>query len=146
MVQRLALLKARSVAASARGRVVLAADTMVVLGDRVLGKPADHKEARRMLRDLQGREHQVLTGVAVLRAGKVVEAFLERTTVRFGWIPGRALKGYLSTRIPYDKAGGYDIQGAAGGWIVGIVGDYFNVMGLPLQRSLECLRRAGKDR
>jgi septum formation protein len=144
MVQRLASLKAGSVSALARGLVVLAADTVVVSRGRVLGKPRDREEARRTLLDLQGRGHRVLTGVALFREGRAIEAFVERTLVRFGRVPPRVLEGYLSTPIPYDKAGGYDIQGAAGEWITGIDGDYFNVMGLPLQRTLESLRKAGK--
>lgn len=96
-----------------------------------------------MLQALEGREHEVWTGVALVKDGRTVSAFTDRTKVRFGRIPPLEMRAYLRTDAPYDKAGGYDIQGKAGDWIAGIRGDFFNVMGLPLSRTLRELRRRG---
>lgn len=143
MVRRLALAKALSVSKLRSGRWVLGADTTVAVGKRVLEKPSGPREARRMLRALEDREHEVWTGVALVKDGRPICVFTERTWVRFGKIPTLEMRAYLGSGAPYDKAGGYDIQGKAGDWIAGIRGDFFNVMGLPLSRTLRELRKRG---
>jgi len=139
MVKRLAMKKADAARRRDPGDPILAADTVVALGKKIFGKPRDILEARRMLLELEGKWHQVWTGVAFLHGRKRPKTFVECTGVRFRKIPRGELEAYLRTRAPYDKAGGYDIQGRAGDWIAQIHGDYLNVMGLPLQRTLEVL-------
>ena len=147
-VQRLALEKAQAVWERHRNAddsvdplIVLGADTAVVLDGEVLGKPADQTDARRMLELLSGRTHQVLTGIAaVSRRGMVSE--VEITQVFFDLIEEPELVHYLMSQEPIDKAGAYGIQGYAARWIPRIEGCYFNVMGLPLSRTIALLARA----
>jgi len=147
-VQRLALEKAQAVWERHRNDdddadplIVLGADTAVVLDGEVLGKPADQTDARRMLELLSGRTHQVLTGIAaVSRRGMVSE--VEITQVFFDLIEEPELVHYLMSQEPIDKAGAYGIQGYAARWIPRIEGCYFNVMGLPLSRTIALLARA----
>jgi septum formation protein len=107
----------------------------------MMGKPADQADARRMLEALAGRTHQVLTGIAaVSRAGVVSE--VEITQVFFNLIDERELVRYLASGEPLDKAGAYGIQGYASRWIPRIEGCYFNVVGLPLARTMQLLERA----
>jgi septum formation protein len=111
--------------------IVLGADTEVVLGDAVLGKPADVREAEAMLRSLAGREHTVITGICLRHAaGAVVGS--ESTLVWFTKMDDREIAEYAATGEPLDKAGGYAIQGLASKFVERIEGCYFNVMGLPL--------------
>jgi septum formation protein len=147
-VQRLALEKAQAVWERRRNDddsadpvIVLGADTAVVLDGEVLGKPVDQADARRMLQLLSGRTHQVLTGIAaVSRRGMVSE--VEITQVFFDLIEEPELVHYLMSSEPLDKAGAYGIQGYAARWIPRIEGCYFNVMGLPLARTIALLARA----
>ena len=121
--------------------VVLGADTTVVAGNEILAKPADASDARRMLRRLSGRTHQVLTGIAVAtRTG--TESAVETTHVVFAEIPDCELDHYCATAEPLDKAGAYGIQGYAARWIPRIEGDYFNVMGLPIARTVRLIQQA----
>jgi septum formation protein len=121
--------------------IVLGADTTVVLDNEILGKPADAADARAMLRRLSGRTHQVLTGIAAAtRAG--ISSAVESTDVTFAEIPEAALDLYCATPEPLDKAGAYGIQGYAARWIPRIDGDYFNVMGLPIARTIELIHDA----
>jgi septum formation protein len=141
-VLRLAREKARAVG----GEVVLAADTAVVLGDEVLGKPADAADARRMLEALSGTEHEVLTAVCVRRAGG--EGALEldalaATAVRFARLSPAEIDWYVGTGEPLDKAGAYAIQGAGGAFVLSVAGSVSNVVGLPLAETADLLRRAG---
>ncbi len=131
-VERIALMKGRDVAAGAApGDIVVAADTLVFLDGAPLGKPADRGEAARMLRALSGREHTVITGLAVLsRAGERVSH--ESTAVRFLPLTTAQIDWYVNTGEPMDKAGAYGIQGLGAMLIEGIRGDYFNVVGLPV--------------
>ena len=118
--------------------VVLGADTTVVCDGEILAKPADAADAKRMLRRLSGRVHEVLTGVAVAtRAG--VASGVETTEVTFAEIPEAELDAYSATAEPMDKAGAYGIQGYAARWIPRIDGDYFNVMGLPIARVVRLI-------
>jgi septum formation protein len=125
--------------------IVLGADTTVVCDGVVLAKPEDPADAKRMLRRLSDRVHEVLTGVAVVTHAGVVSG-VETTEVVFSEIPEAELDLYCATAEPMDKAGAYGIQGYAARWIPRIDGDYFNVMGLPIARvvrMIEAVRRAG---
>jgi septum formation protein len=116
---------------NSEGLVVLGADTTVTLDGLILGKPTDAAEATRMLRLLSGRTHRVITGVAVVTASGT-EVAAEVTGVQFLTLSDADIAGYIATGEPMDKAGAYAIQGRAAQWIPRIVGDYFNVVGLPL--------------
>jgi septum formation protein len=121
--------------------IVLGADTTVVCDNEILAKPADSADAKRMLRRLSGRTHQVLTGIAaVTRAGAT--SAVETTDVTFSPIPELELDLYCATTEPFDKAGAYGIQGYAARWIPRIDGDYFNVMGLPIARTVGLIEEA----
>lgn len=128
----LALAKARRVAERSPERVVLGADTLVILGDAVLGKPRDAAEALYMLSRLSGSSHEVVTGVAVLIPGEDQRTGFAATRVTFGRWPAGAMAAYAASGAPLDKAGAYGIQDAAGPWIQDLAGCYFNVVGLPL--------------
>jgi septum formation protein len=145
LVQRLANAKADLVTARAVGpAIVLAADTVVALGDKILGKPGSIEEARRMLQQLSGRTHSVLTGVALVRLPDGERRqFTESTLVHFRPVADEELSWYLASEEPYDKAGAYAIQGVAGRYIPRIEGCYFNVVGLPLSRVLTELQTLG---
>ncbi len=113
--------------------IVLGADTIVVLGDRVLEKPADASDARAMLESLSGRSHIVITGICLRHPrGAVVDA--ESTTVHFAPLDSAEIEAYVASGEPMDKAGAYGIQGLASKFVDYIEGCYFNVMGLPLAR------------
>jgi len=141
MALRLAVAKARS-AAIDESRIVLAADTVVVLGERVFGKPEDCDDAIDMLEALSGHTHRVLTGVAVLaQAG--IRTTLSATEVKFREIrPDEAL-AYWQSGEPCDKAGAYAIQGLGGVFVEGISGSYSGVVGLPVFETVQLLRDAG---
>ncbi len=135
---------ARSKAGEVAGRVdcdlLIAADTVVVLDDQILEKPASDDEAKRFLRRLSDRHHTVLTGVC-LYAGEVVVQFVEQTKVKFAALPDSVIEAYVRSGEPLDKAGAYGIQGIGGSLVTGIDGCYFNVMGLPMHRvALEIAR------
>jgi septum formation protein len=118
--------------------IVLGADTTVVCDGDILAKPADAEDAKRMLRRLSGRTHEVLTGVAVVtRAGAVSD--VETTSVTFISIPEDELDSYCASGEPMDKAGAYGIQEYAARWIPRIDGCYFNVMGLPIARVVRMI-------
>ena len=120
--------------------VVIAADTIVVCGGRVLGKPHSEEEAVSMLRLLSGRDHQVMTGGTVV-TGETREIFTEVTDIHFRKLSEREIRAYVATGEPMDKAGAYGIQGGAALFCSRMVGDYYNVMGLPVCRLGETLRR-----
>ena len=126
------------------GDVVIAADTIVVLRDRVLGKPADKNEAIGMLRALSGRDHQVMTGITVLRDEKTI-THTEITDVHFRPLTEEEILRYVETGEPMDKAGAYGIQGFAAPFVEGIRGDYYNVMGLPVCRLEQMLRQIAPE-
>jgi septum formation protein len=134
LVERLAREKAE---ASARARLfglVLGADTVVVVDDAVLGKPRDEADARRMLRLLRGRWHEVLTGVALVRAEDArASVSHERTRVKFAEMSDAEVEWYVATGEPSDKAGAYAVQGRGALFIERIEGDYWNVVGLPVR-------------
>jgi septum formation protein len=139
-VLRVARAKARAIA----GDVVLAADTAVVLGAEILGKPADRADARRMLRALSGTVHEVLTAVVVRRAAIRLELdAVVATKVRFAPLGPAEIDWYVGTGEPLDKAGAYAIQGAGGAFVLGVEGSVSNVVGLPVAETAALLRRAG---
>lgn len=135
---RLAREKAETVAPSHPGAPVLGADTTVILGDEILGKPVDAADARRMLRALSGKTHQVVTAVCLVMDGHAHE-HVETTTVFMRAIPEPEIDAYIASGEPLDKAGAYAIQGGAAKWIYRIEGDYFNVVGLPVAAVWELL-------
>jgi len=144
LVEALARRKARAVAGGRPEDVVLGADTVVVLDGEVLGKPAGPEEAKCMLRKLQGREHEVFTGVCVVCSARGFESYAhERTRVRFLPMSEDEIAGYVATEEPLDKAGAYAIQGLGSLYVEGITGDYFNVVGLPLRLAARLLKEAG---
>lgn len=141
-VRRLALEKAAAGLAQAGEGVVVAADTTVVQGDAVLGKPASLDEALAMWRRLSGGEHAVLTGIAV-GDHRRLQAQVVRTTVRFRAIDEDEMRAYWASGEPQDKAGGYAIQGLGAIFVTGIEGSYSNVVGLPLAETAALLGAAG---
>jgi len=148
MVSRLAEAKARAaitpVNAAKEDCIVIGADTTVELDGEIFGKPRDAAHAREMLASLGGRTHQVLTGVFLLRLpdGDAYSA-VESTSVTFTHLERGEIEAYVASGEPFDKAGGYAIQGRAGRYIPKIEGCYFNVVGLPLARLYALLRELG---
>ena len=130
-VQRLAEEKAESIAAQYPDSIVLAADTTVVIDGQIIGKPADLDDARRMLKMLSGRWHDVLTGVAVKQDGSIVIG-MERTGVKFSAMSNAEVEFLARMGDPLDKAGAYAVQAQAALFIEQIRGDYWNVVGLPI--------------
>jgi septum formation protein len=139
-VERLAREKALSVA----GELVLGADTTVVVRDAVLEKPVDSADALRMLQQLQGRTHQVVTSVALV-AGDSVHQATDVTNVTFRRADDDFLEAYVATGEPMDKAGAYGIQGYGAALIERIEGDFFSVMGLPVRLVLSLMQEAGRE-
>lgn len=134
MVEPLSLRKAQAAAGRAGAEdLILAADTVVALDGRVLGKPRDQEDAFAMLSALSGREHRVYTGVTVLRGGQAATEH-EETAVAFRALSPEEIRDYIATGEPMDKAGAYGIQGVGALLVQGIRGDYCNVVGLPLFR------------
>jgi len=139
--QRLAREKAGDVAQQRPGRCVLAADTVVIAGAHLFGKPTDRDDARRMLRVLSGRTHRVLTAVALVQAdGHIAETAVE-SEVEFRQLTAGEIEAYLDSGEPFDKAGAYAIQGLAQKFVIGVRGSYSNIIGLPMDEVLELLRR-----
>ena len=143
-VVRLARMKALKAAEKHKDRWVLAADTIVVIDGKILGKPRDRREAEEMLQLLSDREHRVITGYCLMQAssrrsreGKVI------TRVRFKALSSEEIRWYLNTGEPFDKAGGYAIQGKAAFMVKEINGSYTNVVGLPLTEVVEALKELG---
>jgi septum formation protein len=128
---RLATEKAEAVAVKHPDKMVLGADTVVIVGREVLGKPVDGADADRMLRMLRDHSHQVSTGIALVTRGKIM-THVENTTVVVREITDAEIQDYIASGEPMDKAGAYAIQGRASRWISRIEGDYFNVVGLPV--------------
>ena len=142
-VARVSYLKAMAVPREA-GDIVVAADTIVVCEGKVLGKPRDEAHAVSMLELLSGRDHQVMTGYTVLR-GERFETVTEVTDIHFRELTRREIERYVATGEPMDKAGSYGIQGGAALFCSHMVGDYYNVMGLPVCRLGQTLRRIAPE-
>jgi septum formation protein len=143
-VLRLAAEKARKVAGRHGGGLVIAADTVVVLDDRIIGKPEDEAEARRILERLAGKTHRVYTGVAVAdAAGGSVESKVACSRVTMSAMGKGEIAGYVATGEPLDKAGAYAVQGLGGRFVSRVSGSLSNVIGLPLEELAELLEEAG---
>ncbi len=149
LVERLALSKAQAVSKLYPQLPILAADTVVVQGGRIYGKPQNKAEAFETIMSLQGTKHEVWTGAALVwQKQKIQLSYREKTTVFFRQLSKNEIVRYLNSKEPYDKAGAYDIQGTAAGWIKKWEGDYFNVMGLPIQwvvqqiELINCLKKS----
>ena len=134
--------KARAVGQVFPGRLVLAADTIVVVDRQILGKPHSPREARDMLHRLSGRSHTVMTGFCLWQDG-VSDVHVEQTYLRFKPLSDGEIDAYVATGSPMDKAGAYGIQDQAAVFVEALEGDYYNVMGLPLCALTKCLRRRG---
>jgi septum formation protein len=145
LVQRLAGAKAERAAAREKTPViVIGADTEVVLDGTVLGKPRSDDDARQMLTRLAGRMHSVITGVMLIRVPDGERcSFVASTQVEFAKISPDEIRRYVATAEPFDKAGGYAIQGRAGCYIPRVEGCYFNIVGLPLARLYQALLKLG---
>lgn len=144
LVRSLARRKAAAVARLRPSDTVIGADTVVVLNGMILGKPADSRDACAMLSMLEGKEHEVFTGVCVICRDKGIEDCLhEVTKVRFCPMSKADIENYVATGEPMDKAGAYAIQGLGSLFVSGITGDYFNVVGLPLRLTASMLIEAG---
>ncbi|HYH14926.1 MAG TPA: Maf family nucleotide pyrophosphatase [Flavisolibacter sp.] len=133
--------KARAVLPLANNKTVIAADTIVVLGQEIIGKPKDREDAIAILSKLSGQHHQVITGVSIMNADKEV-VFADVTDVEFHSLDREQLIFYVDKYKPYDKAGAYAIQEWIG--VVGIkriTGDFYNVMGLPVSRVVQALQQ-----
>lgn len=144
MVEELSRRKCAEIAVSRPDDLIIAADTVVAVEDRILGKPHSEEQAAQMLRLLSGREHRVYTGLTVSRAGEAVTEH-EVTSVRFRPLSQADIRRYIATGEPMDKAGAYGVQGYGCVLVEGIVGDYYNVMGLPVCRLARLLARFGVD-
>lgn len=123
-------------------RPILAADTTVVIDEQILGKPADMAEAVEMIQVLSGRTHQVITSIALHHDGNVWDT-TQRSDVVFTPLSNKMIQAYCATPEPYDKAGGYGIQGLASIFIQDIAGSYSGIMGLPLFETAQLLQKAG---
>ena len=137
-VARVSRLKAEAICPKADD-IVIAADTIVVCENRTLGKPKDAQDAFSMLKLLSGRDHQVMTGLTVLGKGKCVTC-TEVSHIHFRQLTDREILDYIATGEPMDKAGSYGIQGGAALFAEKLVGDYYNVMGLPVCRLYQILK------
>jgi septum formation protein len=140
--ERLARDKANAVAMRDPDLITIAADTIVVINRKVLGKPVDEEDAARMLAMLSGREHMVITAVAVSR-GKKLRSAIEEVKVKFRRLREEEIEAYIATGEPMDKAGAYGIQGYGATIVERVEGDYFAVMGLPLVRLIGLMRDVG---
>lgn len=129
----LAKIKALDISKKFPDSLVIGADTVVLADGKILGKPKTKVDAEKMLRMLSGKEHKVITGCAVVKDG-VCSTFTEETVVEFFRLSDEEIDNYISSDEPYDKAGGYGIQGTGCLLVKGIKGDYFNVVGLPIAK------------
>ncbi|MEO0023406.1 MAG: Maf family protein [candidate division WOR-3 bacterium] len=140
----LALLKALSCTPKVKNGIIIGTDTIVVISNRILGKPANPTAAKRMLKLLSNKTHQVITGIALIKMPeKKIYADVETTRVTFRALTDEEIESYISTPEPYDKAGAYAIQGRAGLFVERISGCYLNVIGLPVSLLLKLLQDAG---
>src|SRR5882762_4125294 len=146
-VKRLALSKAQKVAREFTEGLVLGADTTVLVEEEMLGQPLDDDDARRMLKLLSGKWHEVLTGVALLRADEHAQRLVdhETTRVRFARMSEEEIDWYVATGEPRGKAGAYGIQGPAALFVEEIQGDYFNIVGLPVRLVYELIRKIKQE-
>ncbi len=140
---RMAREKAQTVSSRFPAAIVIGADTIVVCETRILEKPADAHDARRMLAMLSGRTHTVVTAFALARGGNILESSPVESRVTFRELSKAEIDDYVATDEPFDKAGAYGIQGVGGGFISRVEGSRDNVMGLPTERVVAALARCG---
>ena len=143
-VQRVATTKALTIAQHYPDALVIAADTIVCIGDEILGKPKDYQDARRMWLQLSGQRHQVKTTVVVAHSNRLLHDTVS-TTVSFKDLSEAEMLQYWQTGEPQDKAGAYAIQGRAAAWVKHIEGSYSSVVGLPLYETLQLIADAQSD-
>lgn len=143
VVEKLSARKAEAVSCQVTDAIVIGADTVVSVDERILGKPKDKEEAREMITLLQGRSHMVYTGVTIqdTKAGGQICTFSVGTRVNVAPMNEKEIEAYIASEEPYDKAGAYGIQGLFGKFIEGIEGDYYNVVGLPVHRLYKELNK-----
>ncbi len=142
-IKDIALKKCEKIAEIYPNNYVTAADTVVVYGEEILGKPANEQEAREMLMKLSGKEHSVITAFAFINKAEKLEISLsDITTVKFREISAEELDWYIKSGEPFDKAGAYGIQGKGAVFVEKINGDFFNVMGFPIQKFITEIKRA----
>lgn len=139
-VRQITLKKGLAIAPDYPNSLVICADTIVAIDHKILGKPKDEQDATRIIELLSGRKHQVLTGV-FLKYKDEQKVFVEETTVEFVKLEANEISEYVATPEPYDKAGGYAIQGLFSKYVKSIEGDYYNVMGLPISRLYQEIKR-----
>lgn len=142
-VARLAREKSVAIAVDATDALVVGADTAVVVGDRVLGKPSDPEDAAAMLASLSGRRHRVLSGVAIARAGEVARSWVTSSEVEFRVVGDEEIRRYVESGESLDKAGGYAVQGGAAGFVSRVHGSVTSVIGLPLEETRAAMRELG---
>ena len=144
LARRLSRAKARAVSGRHKNAIVIGADTFIVFGKRILGKPSDKTEAKRLIRLLSGKSHSVVTGFTIVDTltGKWLSRSVE-TRVWFRRLTEKEISSYAETGEPLDKAGAYAIQGLGSLLVEKIQGDYFNVVGLPLGPLMESLKKFG---
>lgn len=131
--------KALAVSAVYPGELVLGFDTLVIFNGRALGKPCNAEDALRMLEQLNGNSHVVISGVALAKDGKIVSSDCDRTVVTFRKVSKQVLEEYVNSKEPLDKAGAYGIQGLGARLVQSITGCYYNVVGLPVAKTLKIL-------
>lgn len=141
-VKALARLKASEVARLYPDATVVGADTVVVHGGRIIGKPADEKDAFEILKELSGSTHSVYTGVCVISNGRQ-RVFVQKSRVRFYTLTDNQINDYIASGSPMDKAGAYGIQDS--GFVANIRGSYTNVMGLPVEKLRKILKKEGRN-
>lgn len=145
LAEALARGKCLAVSGQNPGCLVVGSDTVVELEGEIFGKPRDADDARRMLRALSGRTHQVHTGVCV-SDGQTAESFVDSCRVTFFPIPEEEIEDCIASGEPFDKAGAYAIQGRAALWLDRLEGDYYTIMGLPVSRTARLLERFGAQK
>jgi septum formation protein len=144
IVRQLSIQKAKTVEARHKNSIIIAADTVGVMGDRILGKPHTKDEARKMLHEISGKSHLVITGFSIIdtTTDKIVTRTVD-TRVYIKKLTREEIDAYVKTGEPLDKAGAYAIQGMGAVMVEKIEGDYYNVMGLPLNALTEALKKFG---
>jgi len=143
-VRQAALKKGQTIAKKYQDNIIISADTIVLSQGKILGKPKNINEAREMILSLNNQYHHVITGVVVIYKNKI-NVFTEKTKVYVDHITKEEIEEYINTNEPYDKAGGYGIQGDFSKYIKKIKGDYYNVMGLPLNKLYQVLKKIKND-
>lgn len=143
-VRKASVKKAHVVSKNHPDDLIICADTIVVIDNEILGKPHSKEEARKMIEKISGRSHDVLTGVSIYYKN-IKKTFSSRTKVYITPLSNEEINNYIETKEPYDKAGAYAIQGIFGKYIEKIQGDYYNVMGLPINKVYNIIKEISKN-